>query len=108
MAKFIQNGKTIDHTASSAGVSAGECVQIGSDFYGVADRKIPANAQGCLTIDGVYAFPASANVTRGGAVYAGADGTVVASEGSGTSGTKIGRALETVSSGGTVNVLLNA
>ena len=108
MAKFIQNGKTIDHTASSAGVSAGECVQIGSDFYGVADRKIPANAQGCLTIDGVYAFPASANVTRGAAVYAGTSGSVAAAQAGGTSGTKVGRALETVTSGGIVKVLLNA
>ena len=108
MAKFIQNGKTIDYTPASSGVTAGELVQVGADFYGVADRAIAATKLGALTIQGAYEFVAGANINLGAKVYAGTSGAVVASEGSGTSGTKVGRALNAVTSGGKVTVLLNA
>lgn len=68
MAKFIQNGKTIDYAAEIA-VAAGEAVKIGDNFHGVADRAIPAGATGALTVEGVYEFVADGAITLGSKVY---------------------------------------
>jgi len=73
-ATFYQNGKTIDHTPSSA-VTAGAVV-VDNLIVGVADRAIAADEKGALTIEGVYKVlkKDSMAVTSGQRVYWDADG----------------------------------
>jgi len=51
MAKFIQEGKSIDYTPASA-VTAGDLVVVG-EIIGVAARDIAANKLGALMVEGV-------------------------------------------------------
>lgn len=52
IARFVQDGKSIDHTPVSA-VSAGDVVVLGK-LIGVAKLDIAANALGALAVEGVY------------------------------------------------------
>lgn len=61
MASYVQDGKLLDYTPSSA-VAAGEVVVIGS-LVAVAPRPIAANALGSLAIDGVWAMPCATGAT---------------------------------------------
>lgn len=54
-ARFIQDGKSIDYTPSSA-VTAGDVVVQG-ELVGVAKQDIAANTLGALAVDGVFEFP---------------------------------------------------
>ena len=54
-ARFIQDGKSIDYTPSSA-VTAGDVIVQG-ELVGVAKQDIAANTLGALAIDGVFEFP---------------------------------------------------
>jgi predicted RecA/RadA family phage recombinase len=54
MATYVQDGKTIDYTPTSA-VDAGQVVVQG-DLVGVATRPIAANALGALAVSGVFDF----------------------------------------------------
>lgn len=69
MATFVQEGKMIDYTPTSADVAAGAVVVQG-DLVGVATSPIKQNELGALTVEGVFAFP---KATGGGsAITAGA------------------------------------
>lgn len=68
MARFIQEGMTIDYTPSS-NVSAGDVIVQG-DLLGIALTDIPANNLGALAIQGVCRFTKAAGA--GTAISAGA------------------------------------
>ena len=103
MTTYIQQGARVTIVAPSD-IAAGDAVKIGDNFYGVADRAIGSGAEGVLNTEGVYAFTAgTSGVTAGAPCYL-SNGAVTVTSGAGT---KIGRALNTVSSGGIAHVLLN-
>lgn len=106
-ARFVQEGKAIDYTAGSAGVSAGDIVVQGG-LAGVAKLDIPANATGAIALDGVYeVVKDSVAVSAGAIVYWDATSSYATTVSSGN--TRIGLATEAVTSGATVvNVKLNA
>lgn len=58
-AKYIESGRTIPYTPSSA-VSAGDVVVLG-DLVCVATRDIAANELGALDCEGVFEFPKFTN-----------------------------------------------
>jgi predicted RecA/RadA family phage recombinase len=68
MARFIQEGNSIDHTPG-ADVAAGAVVVQG-DLVGVAARDIKANKLGALAVSGVFDFPKA--TSGGSAIAAGA------------------------------------
>lgn len=63
MATFVQDGRTIDHTPSSA-VAAGDVVVQG-ELVGVAKVPIAANALGALAVEGVFDFPKATGTSTG-------------------------------------------
>ena len=67
IARFIHDGRSIDHTPSSA-VAAGDVVVQG-DLVGVAKLDIAADALGALAVTGVFDLPKSAG--QGKAIAAG-------------------------------------
>ena len=67
-ARFVQDGKYIDHTPKSA-VEAGDVVVIGS-IAGVANRPIPAGETGAIATEGVFEIEKDAtDITAGALVY---------------------------------------
>ena len=60
VARFIQEGATIDYTPGSA-VAAGDVVVLG-DLIGIAKRPIDANAIGSLSVEGVFDVPKATGV----------------------------------------------
>lgn len=64
-ATYVQDGSKIDYTPG-ADVAAGAVVVQG-DLIGIASRPIAANAQGSLSVDGVFDLPKS---TAGGSAIA--------------------------------------
>jgi len=55
IARFIQDGKSIDYTPGS-NVSAGDVIVQG-ELVGVAKLDIAANQLGALAIEGIFEFP---------------------------------------------------
>ncbi|MGI6353827.1 MAG: DUF2190 family protein [Lentisphaeria bacterium] len=102
MAKFIQEGRSIDYRPQSA-VSAGAVVKIADNFFGAALRGIEAGKLGALRIEGVIEGPkGSDSIDFGTLVYwDGSKFTTTAA-----SGGYIGRAI--ADRGSTLWVLLNA
>lgn len=71
MARFIQEGDSIDYVPQST-VTAGDVIVQGN-LIGVAKRDIPASSLGALAVSGVFDFPkATGNgtaITAGAIVY---------------------------------------
>ena len=103
MTTYIQQGARVTIVAPSD-IAAGDAVKIGDNFYGVADRAIASGTEGVVNTEGVYAFTAGTSGTTAGAPCYITSGAVTLTSGAGT---KVGRALNTVSSGGIAHVLLN-
>ncbi len=68
---FVSDGETVDYTPSGD-VAAGDVVVQGT-LVGVAERDIPADTLGALTIMGIRTFPKHASsslvITAGAKVY---------------------------------------
>lgn len=104
MARFIQEGHSLDYLPGSA-VSLGAIVKIGDNFFGVALRGIAAHALGALLVDGVIEEAKGAGTINSGAVcYWDAANQVVTT--TPIANAYLGRAVATTS-GATVRVLLN-
>lgn len=104
MARFIQEGRSIDYTPQ-AEVAAGEIVKIGNNFFGVALRGIAAGALGALRVDGVVeAAKGSGTINAGSVCFWDADAENVTT--TPVENGYFGRAIE-ASSGAFVYVLLN-
>ena len=103
MTTYIQQGARVTIVAPSD-IAAGDAVKIGDNFYGVADRAIGSGAEGVVNTEGVYAIVAGTSGVSAGAPCYITSGAVTLTSGAGT---RIGRALNTVSSGGIAQVLLN-
>lgn len=72
-AQFIHKGTTIDYTPGTA-IKAGAVVVLGV-LVGIAERAIPANTQGAITIDGVFQMAEKNEVINEGVMgYWDADG----------------------------------
>ena len=95
-AKFVQDGKTIDITAGSEGIAAGDIVISGA-VIGIAKADIPANAPGAIATEGVFDIVKNAGVefAFGDEVYWNASGYA---QGSSSDCTKIGTAIEAAGS----------
>ena len=65
-ASFVQDGKSIDYTPSSA-VSAGDVVVL-NDLVAVARKGIAAGELGALAVEGVFDFPKDTGTSTGIAV----------------------------------------
>lgn len=66
-ARFIQDGKSIDYTPSSA-VTSGDVV-VQNDLVGIAKLDIAANVLGALAVNGIFEMPKTTGV--GEAIAAG-------------------------------------
>lgn len=76
MARFVQEGKTIDYTPGTA-VAAGKPIVI-DDIVGITNRDIAANTLGALTIAGVFDVEkVTGAVTNGQDLYWDSDGDPV-------------------------------
>jgi predicted RecA/RadA family phage recombinase len=104
MTTYIQQGARVTITAA-ANVAAGDAVKIGNDFYGVAEKAIASGTEGTVSLEGVYGFEAGGSCTAGAVCYLSSDGKVTNTS---AANVKIGRGLNTVTSGGIAKVLLNA
>ena len=104
MARFIQEGNSLDYIPSSD-VAPGSIVKIGDNFFGAALRGIAANALGALLVAGVVEEAKGAGTINSGALCYWDDGNKVVTT-TPADGTYLGRAVST-SSGPTVRVLLN-
>ena len=81
-ARFVHDGKSIDHTPSSA-VAAGQVV-VQSGVVGIAKLDIEANVLGALALTGIFdVVKVTGTITAGAAVYWDADGNPLG----GTAGT---------------------
>ncbi len=100
MARFIQDGKSIDYTPSAA-VTAGDVVVL-QDLIGIAKVDIEANQLGALAVEGVFEMPkASGSETAilvGTKVYWNATASQVVSEDEGTH-KYLGKAVATAGTG---------
>ena len=67
VARFIQDGKSVDYTPGSD-VTAGDVV-VQNDLVGIAKVDIAAGVLGALAVDGVFEMPKTAGV--GEAIAAG-------------------------------------
>ena len=107
-ARFIQDGKYLDYTAS-ADVAAGAVVVQGG-IVGVANQPIASGATGAIATEGVFEVAklsgsSGAVFSAGAAVYWNA--TSGYAQGSASGLTQLGLAVENVTSGGeTVRVKL--
>jgi len=63
VARFVQDGRSIDYTPGAA-VAAGDVVVQG-DLLGIAKVPIAANALGALAVEGVYEMPKATGVGAG-------------------------------------------
>lgn len=104
MAKLLLNGTVVTKLAT-ANVTRGGEVQIAPNFYGVAQGAASSGCNVALETQGVFAFAAGANISAGATVYLASAGTVNVTS---AASTKIGVAVDAVTSGGTVKVILNA
>lgn len=76
-AKFVQDGRSIDHTPASA-VAAGDVVVIGSNLVTIAKLDIAANELGAVATEGVFEVAKDASDIGGpGPAYWDADGDPV-------------------------------
>lgn len=105
MTTYIQQGARVTITAA-ANVAAGDAVKIGDNFYGIAEKPISSGGEGTVSLEGVYAIAAAESISAGVQVHINGSGLAYVT--SGGSDDKIGRALNTVTSGGLCKVLLNA
>ena len=64
-AKFIAEGRRIEHTPSGADVAAGDVVVVG-DLIAIATDKIVDGVRGSLAIEGIFSMPKA--VTSGSAL----------------------------------------
>ena len=81
-ARFIHDGRAIDHTPSSDVPSGAVVVQ--GELVGIANLAIPAGRTGSLMVEGVFDIPKAAETLAAGTkVYWDADGDPVG----GTAGT---------------------
>lgn len=115
MATFVQGGKAVDYTPTTA-VAAGAVVVQGN-LVGVTREPIPANTLGALAVEGVFDFPkaagAGSGIAAGTQVYWDAtDGVATASANSGgqspTAYTPLGKTVAACADGdATVRVRLH-
>ena len=99
---YVRNGNTVNITAYEA-IAAGQLVAIGADFYGVAERAIPAGEVGAVTVKGVFTATAKGEIALGAPVYADATGAVTATA---ATGQKVGVAVTAAADGAVVEVML--
>ena len=103
MGKYVGKADKVEITAAK-NLEAGEPVQIAANFYGIPHCPVVSGGKAALQVDGMYEFPAGANISAGATVYVTSTGAVNVTS---AAGTAIGKAVETVTSGGVVKVLLN-
>ena len=104
MAQLLLNGTTVTKIAT-ANVTRGGEVQIAPNLYGIAQDDASSGAKVALETQGVFTFTADVAVSAGAAVYLASAGHVNVTS---ADGTKIGVAVDAVTSGGVVKVILNA
>lgn len=104
MAHLLLNGTTVTKVAT-ANVTRGGEVQIAPNLYGIAQGDASSGGKVALETQGVFAFTAGAAISAGATVYLASAGVVNTTS---AAGTKIGVAVDAVTSGGTAKVLLNA
>jgi predicted RecA/RadA family phage recombinase len=103
MADYVQHGKVIEFTPSSA-LSAGQPVLVGSSLLTIATQPIAANAAGSVATEGVWSIAkATGNgtaINAGTVVYWDNANSVVTSNSSGTvrCGISVGAAANAASS----------
>ena len=102
-ALFIQDGKSIDITAGSSGVAAGEVVVEGGPT-GVAKTASPAGEAGAISVEGVYdiAKAAAAVFTVGAAVWFDTSSRCAMASSASSDCVEIGVAVKAAVSGGAV------
>lgn len=103
---FVQEGKTLDYTASGADVASGEFVVVGI-LGGVAKTAIADGKTGAVCICGVFSVAkASGAVTQGAKLYWNSSNSNLTTTASGN--TLVGVAAAAAASGdSTVKILLN-
>ena len=103
---FVQEGKTLDYTASGADVASGEFVVVGI-LGGVAKTAIADGKTGAVCISGVFSVAkASGAVTQGAKLYWNSSNDNLTTTASGN--TLVGVAAEAAASGdATAKLLLN-
>jgi len=93
-ATFIHDGNTIDYTPS-VDVAAGAVVVLG-DLVGVAQRAIPANPLGTLTLVGVFDLPkatgAGTGIAAGATLFWDAGNQVVTTDSGSGANKRLGNA----------------
>ncbi|MBR4674208.1 MAG: DUF2190 family protein [Victivallales bacterium] len=102
MATYIGTPEVVTITAAKD-LDAGEPVQIAANFYGIPHCPVASGSLAAVQIEGIYGFTATANVSAGATVYLSSGNVNTTS----AAGTAIGKAVETVTSGAVVKVLLN-
>lgn len=103
---FVQEGKTLNYTASGADISSGDFVLIGA-LGGVAKTNIADGKTGAVHVSGVYSVPkASGAVTQGAKLYWNSTNSNLTTTATGN--TFVGVAAEAAASGdANVKILLN-
>lgn len=104
---YVQEGKTLNYTASGADISSGDLVVIGT-IAGIAKTNIADGETGAVHISGVFSVAkASGAVTQGAKLYWNSTNSNLTTTASGN--TLVGVAAEAAASGdATVKILLNA
>ncbi len=103
MAIFRKSDEALIITAAS-NLETGAVVTIGS-LVGVCHAPIASGAQGAVAIKGIYEFACDASIEQGADVYVTSEGHAAAS----ASGlTKAGIAATAGTSGGVIEVVINA
>lgn len=106
MAKKVFEGERLNYINSTGStIAAGTAVVVGN-IVGIAEVAIPSGTKpGALTVEGVFTFEASSEVTQGALVYLDSNGKVTTTA---TSNTLLGVAWTAASaSGKPVDVRIN-
>lgn len=103
---YVQEGKTLNYTASGADIASGDFVLIGT-IGGVAKTDIADGKTGAVHIAGVYSIPkASGAITQGAKLYWSTTNSNLTTTASGN--TIVGVAAEAAASGdANAKLLLN-
>lgn len=103
---YVQEGKTLNYTASGADIASGDFVLIGT-IGGVAKTDIADGKTGAVHISGVYSIPkASGAITQGAKLYWNTTNSNLTTTASGN--TIVGVAAEAAASGdANAKLLLN-
>lgn len=102
-AKYLYNPGMVNITVST-NLDAGDVIQLYPNFYAIAPCEATSGTVAALQTEGTIQLTAGANVSAGAAVYYTSNGICNVTS---SAGTCIGHALEAVTSGGIVKVLLN-